>query len=303
MRDGSGTIAAPRQARAGIPAYLDDLTMDLLDKRIAAPESDVLAAELARLDSADDDYEDAGPLRFTQSDPGEPIRPTRRVILGIGALLLVAVIGLFFGIKAITDSSARSNTAQNPTQTGGTNTADPVGGQATDDPQAAPAPEPKKIPLTADQVRIVDPPAGDRDDTGEAKFTVDDDKDTSWDTAGYNQPNFGTRKPGMGVLINLGEPRTVSEIKVEASAPGVTMDIRSGANDPGDNSKGDETIAKTYKSLSDGGPKKTEGDREVFPVADPETKHQYILVWLTELPRGDGGKYRISISNIEVYGS
>ena len=55
-RDASGNIAAPRQIRAGIPAYLDDLTMDLLDKRVATPEADALAAELARLDLADDDY-------------------------------------------------------------------------------------------------------------------------------------------------------------------------------------------------------------------------------------------------------
>jgi hypothetical protein len=26
-------------------------------------------------------------------------------------------------------------------------------------------------------------------------------------------------------------------------------------------------------------------------------------VWLSELPRSDDGRYRISISNIEVYGS
>src|SRR4051812_35398461 len=64
LRDGNGMVIAPRQIRAGVPAYLDDLTMDLLDKRVAAPEADALAAELARLDSADDDYEDAGPLRF-----------------------------------------------------------------------------------------------------------------------------------------------------------------------------------------------------------------------------------------------
>src|SRR5689334_2862289 len=68
-RDGSGNPAAPRQIRAGVPAYLDDLTMDLLDKRVAAPEADALAAELARLDAAaDDDYVDVGPPRSTQAN-------------------------------------------------------------------------------------------------------------------------------------------------------------------------------------------------------------------------------------------
>src|SRR5690349_17916188 len=57
-RDASGNIAGPRQIRAGVPAYLDDLTMDLLDKRVATPESDALTAELARLNASDEDYED-----------------------------------------------------------------------------------------------------------------------------------------------------------------------------------------------------------------------------------------------------
>ena len=53
--------------------------MDLLDKRVAAPEADALAAELARLDAADDDYEDVGPLRFTQGGdrPSRPAAPAR----------------------------------------------------------------------------------------------------------------------------------------------------------------------------------------------------------------------------------
>jgi hypothetical protein len=298
-RDGSGGIAAPRQVRAGIPAYLDDLTMDLLDKRIAAPESEVLAAELGRLDAADDDYEDAGPLRFASGDSGEPVRGTRKIIIGVGALVVIALVGLIFGIGAISDSSARNDT--------GTTTADagPKGSTGTGvqpgETPAAPTAEPKKIPLTADMVRIVDPPPGDRDDTGEARFTVDDDEDTSWDTAGYFQAKFGGNKSGMGVLINLGTARTLSNVRVEASAPGVTMELRTGTTDPGDSTAGDKKIVSTYKPLNDAGPVKTGGTREEMGGFDPDTKYQYVLVWLSELPRSDGA-YRISISNIEVYG-
>jgi hypothetical protein len=297
VRDGSGGIAAPRQVRGGIPAYLDDLTMDLLDKRIAAPESGVLAAELGRLDSADDEYEDVGPLRFASGEAGEPVRGTRKIILGVGALVVIALIGLVFGIKAISDSSARNDAGQiaNGAGSNGANA-----GQGTDNPAATP-PEPRKLPLTAGQVRIVDPPPGDRDDTGEAKNVVDGDKETAWVTAGYNQSNFGNRKPGMGVLINLGTARTVSEVHVEASAPGVTMEIRSGTTDPGDTSAGDQKIVDTYKPVGDNGPKKTDGTREVFGF-DPDTKYRYLLVWLTDLPQADDGKFRVSISSVEVYG-
>ncbi len=297
-RDAAGAIAAPRQIRAGVPAYLDDLTMDLLDKRVAAPQADALAAELDRLDSADDEYEDVGPLRFTQGgSSSDPVRSTRKIVLGVGALVVIALIGLVFGIRAISSSGQAdpTQTTQAGSQPAGTATGEQAPGGETE------APTPKKIPLTADQVRIVDPPPGTRDDEGEAKYTVDDDKETAWQTQGFTQANFGNLKKGMGVLINLGQLRTVSEVKVDTSASGVAMDLRTGPNDPGNNSAGDEKIVNTYTRLSDSDIDKTDGTTEILPVPTDQ-KYQYILVWLSELPQADDQRYRVAVNNIEVYG-
>ena len=297
MRDGNGAIIPPRQIRAGVPAYLDDLTMDLLDKRVATPEADALTAELARLNSADDDYEDVGPLRFTQGTSAEPVRSTRKIVIGIGALVVIAVIGLIFGIQAISESGDKApakSTEANSSPQGGT-------GTGTTDDNNAPAATPQKIKLTKDMVRIVDPPDGSRSDQGEAAFTVDDDKDTVWRTSGFKEAKF-YNKPGMGLLINLGTPRTVSYVRVETSAPGIAMDIRTGTSDPGDNSAGDQKIYDTYKKLGDGDTGKTEGANTVFPVFDENQKYQYILVFITELPKDTDGQYRVEISKVEVDG-
>ncbi|MEU4214768.1 protein kinase family protein [Actinoplanes sp. NPDC026623] len=297
MRDANGALTTPRQIRAGVPAYLDDLTMDLLDKRVVAPEADALAAELARLDSADDDYEDAGPLRFAQGTLSEPVRSTRKIMIGVGALAVIAVIGLIFGITAISDSG---NDRKPPTtQAGAQPKEEPAD---TDGTTEAPAAAPTKIPLNAGMVRIVDPPDGDRTDEGEAAFTVDDDKDTAWKTSGFREAKF-YNKPGMGLLINLGTPRTVTDVRVETSAPGVAMDIRTGTTDPGNNSNGDDQIVKTYKKLGDGDTEKTDGTNSIFPVFEENQKYQYILVFITELPRDSDGKYRAEINKVEVYGN
>ncbi|GAA0810622.1 protein kinase family protein [Spirilliplanes yamanashiensis] len=300
VRDGSGTIAAPRQARAGIPAYLDDLTMDLLDKRIAAPETAVLAAELARLDSQDEYEADAGPLRFVTGGggDGESPRAARKIVLGIGALLVIAVIGLIFGIRAITTSSEQAQSGGNPTQQGAGQQqgGDPAaGGEGTDRAQ------PKKLALTGDMVRIVDPPTGDRSDVPEGPLVVDGEKDTGWDTQGFNQAKFHN-KLGMGVLINLGEPRTLSEVRIDMSAPGAVMELRTGTGDPGNSSAGDDQVAKTFTPLADDGPKRAEGSRAVLGGFDPDTQYQYLLVWITELPQAEDGKYRITVEEIEVHG-
>ncbi|GAA0451015.1 hypothetical protein Ade02nite_75890 [Paractinoplanes deccanensis] len=293
-RDAAGNPAAPRQIRAGIPAYLDDLTMDLLDRRVAAPEADALAAELARLDASEEEYEDVGPLRFAQNTTTEPSRSTSKIFLGVAALVVIAAVGLVFGIRAITSS----NDADPSTTTqAGVGTDNGATGE-----EQTPAPTPKKIALTADMVRIVDPPQGDREDTGQAKYTVDNDPETAWETQRFKQANFGTRKPGMGVLINLGSPRSLSEIEVEMSQPGVTMDIRAGTSDPGDTSEGDAKIMQTYKRLGDGDTV-TDGTREVFSPFDPNQKYQYVLVFLTKLPPADeGGGFKVSVNKIEVYG-
>ncbi|MEU7903832.1 protein kinase family protein [Actinoplanes sp. NPDC049118] len=303
MRDGNGAIAAPRQIRAGVPAYLDDLTMDLLDKRVVAPEADALAAELARLDSADDDYEDVGPLRFAQGTSAEPVRSTRKIMIGVGALAVIALIGLIFGIKAISDSGG--DKSPSTTQAGTApqdDTADDNGDTGTEN--EPPAAAPTKIPLTADMVRIVDPPDGDRTDEGEAAYTVDGDEDTVWRTSGFLQSRLSDyNKPGMGLLIDLGTPRTVSDVRVETSQPGLAMDIRTGPSDPGNSSSGDDQIVKTYKKLGDGDTEKTKGTNVVFPVFDETQKYQYIMVFITELPRDTDGKYRAEISKVEVYGN
>lgn len=300
-RDGSGTPAGPRQVRAGVPAYLDDLTMDLLDKRVAAPPAEALTAELSRLDAAaeEEEFEDVGPLRFTQGGgaPSEPGRSTRKILIGVGALVVIAVIGLVFGINAINDSSKPNPSASTPVQ------AD-AGTQPSDNGSQAPLAKPVKIPLKASEVRIVDPPTSDRADEGESDFVVDGDADTSWKLSWYKQPNFGGRKPGMGVLIHLPEPRALSEVHVALSAPGAVIDLRVGDKDPGNNSSGDDTIVKGFTKLSDNDSADTNtGDKQILGGFDPDKKYQYVLVFLTQLPRNeDTPGYQVNVNEIELYG-
>ncbi|GIE80880.1 hypothetical protein Aph02nite_68300 [Actinoplanes philippinensis] len=298
-RDSAGNPAAPRQIRAGIPAYLDDLTMDLLDRRVAAPGSDALTAELGRLDAAaeDEEYEDVGPLRFVQAGAGsssEPIRSAPKILVGVGALIVIAIIGLIFGIRAINNTGNSTDSGNNPA-------AQPT--NAGDSSVQPPAPRPQQIKLTADMVRMVDPPTGDRSDSEQAKYTVDGDPDTAWETQTYNSAPFGRLKDGMGILINLGQPRSLSEVQVLTSAPGATIDVRTGSKDFGDNSEGDKKLVKDFKSLSDEKPEKSTGTTTAFSGFNPDEKYQYVLVFLTSLPPSDEGSgYKVSVNEIKLSG-
>ncbi|HWS38062.1 MAG TPA: protein kinase family protein [Actinoplanes sp.] len=301
-RDADGNPTAPRQLRPGIPAYLDDLTMDLLDRRVAAPASDALTAELGRLDTAaaeDEEYEENGPLRFMQgggSSSSEPARSAPKILIGVGALIVIAIIGLVFGIQAINNTSESNNTAG-----GTTSDSAPTG---DDGETVTPPATPEKIKLTGSMVRLVDAPPGDRTDADEAKLTVDGDKETGWSTQTFKgSPNFGNRKEGMGILINLGEARNLADVRVHTSIPGATIDVRTGTSDPGDSSTGDGKLLKQFKSISDETPEKSTGPTTLLGGFDPNTKYQYVLVFLTSLPPSEAGSgYKVTVNEIELYG-
>ncbi len=284
LRDQSGAPSAPRQIRAGVPTYLDDLVMDLLNPDLALPSAEVLAAELSRLDTGGDQLlfgQGSGTLRFGPSD--EPAPTARltipKVALVSGAALAVAVAAMVLGMKVLNAKADADH-------------GNPAASQST---QSGPHP----VLLTAAQVRIVDP-KGDRKETKNAGLVVDGDPDTAWKTNGYTKPNFGGSKPGMGILIKLDSPQRVASVKVQLMLPGATGQLMAGSTDPGDTSAGDQTILDTYQKLGD--PLVNAGTTMVF-ATDMSTPYQYLLVWFTELTLENASApnpYKIGVQEITV---
>ncbi|SCL15845.1 Serine/threonine protein kinase [Micromonospora rhizosphaerae] len=299
VRDASGAIAAPRQVRAGVPAYLDDLTMDLLDPEIAPPSSDVLAAELGRLDIPADDHflEQAGPLRFAADtdDLPSPLAAAggRKVALGIAATLAVALVGLLIGISVLggDDKSPKTEPVARPS-----NTAAPV------DEPTKPTETVRK--LAVEDVRIIDPDSRTRNELSDADKVIDDSEDEGWETDTYTRANFGNFKRGMGVWIDLGAPHTVKSVQAVLSASGATARLYTGTSDPGSSSAGDKKLVTEYLKTPIGdGFAQYDGTTMTFSNGfDPDKKYRYLLFWITELPANDRG-YKVGVQEITVQGS
>jgi hypothetical protein len=299
VRDGSGTIAAPRQVRAGVPAYLDDLTMDLLDAQIAPPSSDVLAAELARLDIPieEDQYlESTGPLRFAAETGDEPSPLAsiggRKEAFGIAGLLAVALVGLLIGISSFFsggDETPQTSPVAQPSPSG----------QSSTPPPAA---EPRKLNIT--DVRIIDPDSKNRTELDGAEKVIDGDQDKGWETETYvGRPNFGNLKRGMGVWIDLGAPHTVKSVQAVLSSTGASAQLFSGTIDPPPTSSGDKQLFNSYKKNPIGQPfEHHDGTRMTFDGFDADKKYRYLLFWITELPPSEGG-YKLGVQEITVQGS
>ncbi|MDG4790923.1 protein kinase family protein [Micromonospora sp. WMMD1102] len=301
VRDASGSIAAPRQVRAGVPAYLDDLTMDLLDSQLAVPSSDVLAAELGRLDAAaEEHYLDSGPLRFTSGDDAGPDLPShsnRRMLIGIAVLLVLALVGLSLGINALVGDRDPNTGQAGPTPSAGVSTEPAVAGDP--EPPAAP---PRKVTLKGDQVRVIDPD-GTRSELDEVEKAVDGDANEGWETETYrNGSKFGNKKSGMGILINLGEPREVTSVQVEFSESGVSAELRSGSKDFPATASGDQALVQAYSTRIGNAYEKTDSTKVTFSQFVPGQKYQYLMLWITDLPETEPGaaRWKVGVQEITV---
>lgn len=321
MRDAAGALASPRQVRAGVPDHLDNLTMDLLDRRLPVPATEVLTGELARLDAQpelpgsgppypyaeagyagaggypDPDRSGTGPIRFASDPAAAAPKPSgRKIALGLSGLLVAGVVGLLVGLNWLT-GSPDSEGGGGPSGTAGNPTTAPQ-------PSAEPTGQPAPLPLAPDQVRVVDPPDGNRAELVDVELVVDDDLSTGWRSDRYNSSDWGSIKPGMGILINLGEARHVSAVRVELATGGVTADLRVGEQDPGAqgaSSASDDQIYQTYQPL--GEPIST-GTTIVFSAFAPDQTYQYLMVWFSELaPDPDSaGKFGVDVQQIAVDG-
>jgi tRNA A-37 threonylcarbamoyl transferase component Bud32 len=298
VRDSTGALASPRQSRAGVPDYLDALTMDLLDPQVEPPSAELLAAELGRLDSAADErfLDDSGPLRFSgEMRPEPPPRPAgRKIAIGIGAIAAVSLVALLVLVPLLSGGGGDGSPANGSGPTGATTTTtqDAGAGQGAN----------QVTKLTLAGARVLDIKGRDPTETPGEEKVIDGDVDKGWLTDRYNQ-NFkvGGFKEGIGILVDLGGEHHVSDVKVELSARGASAEMRAGTIDPGKTAADDQEIYREYAPV--GTPITDGGTTMAFAGFDQDKTYRYLLFWVTSMPPVDGGKYQIGIQEIVVNGS
>jgi eukaryotic-like serine/threonine-protein kinase len=296
IRDGEGHLAAPRQVRAGVPAYLDELTMDLLNPSLTLPAADVLVGELSRFEQ-----DGSHPLFATEEALGfqafdanaeiaeQPRRGNRKILVGVVGLLVIALAGVLGAVQLLSGPS-KANIE------GGA-----VGG--TSGPQrtgSGPAP----IKLAPDQIRAIDSPTGTRTELVNANYAVDGDTGTAWKTECYRgRPDFGGLKKGMGLLLDLGSAKRVASLQVQMTQRGASVELHAGNKDPGPSSAtSDGAILDGLQSDYPlvGQPNDDAGTTVALPGSPDPVR--YLILWITKLPVGGGGcnGYQVGVDEITV---
>ncbi|MFT4165506.1 MAG: murein biosynthesis integral membrane protein MurJ [Microlunatus sp.] len=218
----------------------------------------------------------ARPLR-KPTKPG-PAQPRRWLALIAAMGLLLLATGITSAVilnqrdgAAPADQSPSSNQPSTPANAGPLK----LVGASTFDPQG-------------------DPP--NDENNGKVELAIDGDPKTRWTTVRYlGNPKLGGLKRGVGVIVDLGKPVPVNQVNLQLSGEGTTVQVRVPKTDPETTAKPPTKSDSQWRTV---GAQSKAGDSASIKLEAPQTT-RFVLVYLTSLPKVDGG-YRGGIYEVEV---
>lgn len=131
-------------------------------------------------------------------------------------------------------------------------------------------------------------PEGDRTEKNiQAPRVYDDNRETAWTSEGYNSTDFGgIGKRGVGVLLDLGQPTSVSRVRIDLGLGPVDVTVYAAIKD--------SLEGATVIGAVDGAERSVD-----LKAAGTIPPTQYVIVWFTKLAPDDG-RFRASISEIAL---
>ncbi|MEV4290342.1 protein kinase family protein [Nonomuraea bangladeshensis] len=296
-----GHFCTPRQVTAGVPGYLDTVTV-----RACLPESrkgqgalsspaeiTEALADVARpmpipisypstpavASASHSEGLDVGHRNQTTVAPRPPAprRPQgggstlNRVLMTIVVLLVIAAVGVgawTIGRSLGSGTEPEAQTAT-PSATGSTS--------STPTQTVKPA-----------KAKGFDPLGDDGDEKSDkAGLAIDGKPSTYWETQGYATAELGNLKKGVGLLLDMGKSVQVSDVVA-------TLGSTSGANV--ELKVGDAPELGSLKTVATA--KDASGKTTLKP--DQPATGQYVLIWFTRLP-ADAGKFHGTIYEVVVH--
>lgn len=160
-------------------------------------------------------------------------------------------------------------------------------GEPDDDPGR---PSAAPTPVQPADVRDFDPFGDPTEENPETVANVvDGDPETTWQTNRYNDGPALVIKPGVGLLVDLGAQRTVSDVELTlVGRPTAVRLLAAPDGEPPTDIEGLQEVAAEQSA----GPSVTLGAEE--PV-----KARYLVVWMTSLPPVQGG-FRGEVAELVV---
>ncbi|GAA1730288.1 protein kinase family protein [Nonomuraea sp. AD125B] len=296
-----GHFCTPRQVTAGVPGYLDTVTV-----RACLPESRKGQGALSSPAEITEALADvARPMPIPISYPSTPAvasasrsegldvghrnqttvaplppaprRPQgggstlNRVLMTIVVLLVIAAVGVGAWTIGRSLGSGTEPEAQTATPS--------ATGSASSTPTQTVKPA---------KAKGFDPLGDDGDEKSDkAGLAIDGKPSTYWETQGYATAELGNLKKGVGLLLDMGKSVQVSDVVATlGSASGANVELK----------VGDAPELGSLKTVATA--KDASGKTTLKP--DQPATGQYVLIWFTRLP-ADAGKFHGTIYEVVVH--
>jgi serine/threonine-protein kinase len=167
------------------------------------------------------------------------------------------------------------------------------GGRARGGGGGEEAPTGTEVELAA--AEAFDPLGDDQEHSEEAQLAVDGDTATGWPTEEYTASAVvqdAAGKPGVGLVVDAGEPVEGSSISIKSAEGGWTAEVYAAVEGP----------PATFEEWGEPvGEAPNAADNELVELEVPEPS-QYYLIWFTELT-GPPGAYKVEISEVSLTAS
>ena len=212
---------------------------------------------------------------------GRPVRRPRR--RWIGVLVLLALLLITAGIVSALVLDQRLSTSAPPVASG--------------EPTGSASPSVPSGPITVRDALEFDP-QGDppTENPDEVAFSYDGDPRTRWRTVQYlRNPKLGGIKRGVGLVVDLGAPQPVREVRLALSGSGTDVELRVPAKELTGTSKPPMASDQDWRSVA----KQLQAGATATLTASEPVTTRYVLVYLTSLPK-EGQGYRGGIYEVEV---
>jgi hypothetical protein len=259
-----------RSLRTGVPRSLEGAVMKALakDPNDRYASADEMRAALAGVsDPAAMTTLDTVPSRPRPADAAP--RPGRRGVVPIlGALGALVIVALVVAAIATRD--------------------DPLVADGSDEGRDAGGNQRAVSPVDVARVSDFDPYGGDGEHPEEAELAVDGDPATFWRTSTYETSLAALGKPGVGLLLDLGNATAITRVDVRSPSPGFAFELRAGER-PAEDESGFEVVERMGSA-----PAASRLEVDGF-------RARYWLLWITSLPDPGGG--RAEVSEVRFFGA
>ena len=240
--------------------------------------------EQAREVSIDQAPADTGlepPAPLLPAEAGAPPSPVqRRVVLALFAALVFVAGGLGAMGASRIGSHTRIGSILGDTGTHRTTSHTSSSTTAAGDSASG-------TPIAISAATGFDPQGDGNENNALAAKVFDEDPASYWQTEGYQGPNFGGLKSGVGVLLDMGQVVTPRKVVLVRPTP-ASFDLYLG---------NEQSLDGATKI---GSSPQTQGSVTIDTTG--AVSGQFLMVWFTNAPRIADGSYRATLAEVSVYG-